>query len=129
MFQHHSIRFNFLSRPKATFLPSSTIFTFFPNTHRQSVLPDIARETSNWAYENKPKTSDFSVRGKKKTKREIITLYTHTNITLNPEILLHLSLFFVLVPGIPNNMTCNTIGRGPLKQQAQKPATHDYQYL
>ena len=35
-----------------------------------SVLPDIARERSKQAYENKPKTSDFSVRGKKKKKKE-----------------------------------------------------------
>ena len=28
------------------------------------VLPDLARETSKWAYESKPKTSDFSGHGK-----------------------------------------------------------------
>ena len=45
-----------------------------------SALPDLARETSKWGYENKPKTSDCSGHGKKKTK----TLHTHINITLNP---------------------------------------------
>ena len=65
-----------------------------------AVLPDIVRETSKRAYENKPKTSNFSVRGKKKKKkreREIITLCTHTNINLNPEISSYLLLFLYVM--------------------------------
>ena len=47
---------------------------------RAAVLPDIVRETSKRAYENKPKTSDFSFRGrikKKKRERDYCTLHTH----------------------------------------------------
>ena len=42
-------------------------------------LPDRARETSKWAYENKPMTSDFSGRGKnKKTKKKPLH-FAHTH--------------------------------------------------
>ena len=60
------------------------------------------------------KTSDFCGKKEKKKKREIIRLCKLTNITLNPEILLYLLLFlyfFVLVPGLQNNVICYTTGR------------------
>ena len=67
----------------------------------KSVLPDknhiIARETSKRAYENKPKTSDVCEKQKKTKNREIITLCTHTNIPLNPEMSLYLLLFLYVM--------------------------------
>ena len=95
-----------------------------------------SRETGKQAYENKPKTNDFSVRRKKKQKKtERLLYFTHTQIS--PWIQQYhcicycvymLWSFFVLVPGLQSNMTCNTIGRRT-QQQVQKPATRDYQYL
>ena len=85
-----------------------------------TVLLDIARETSKWAYENKPKTSQFSVRGKKKKERDYYTLHTHTYQPESRNIIVFIIVFtccdplFFLVPGLQNNMTCNTIGRGTL---------------
>ena len=84
------------------FLPvvSRVHHLYFRSDNVATVLPDIVRETSKRAYENKPKTSNFSVRGKKKKKkreREIITLCTHTNINLNPEISSYLLLFLYVM--------------------------------
>ena len=47
------------------------------NQQQSPVLPDIAGETSKQAYEKKPKTSDFSVRVKKKKRRDYYTLHSH----------------------------------------------------
>ena len=76
---------------------------------------------------------------KKKEKWDHYTLHTHINIALNPEmcciISLHLLLFlllwsyFVLVPGLQNNMAYNTIG-GSRKNKPKKPETTNiYKWL
>ena len=63
-----------------------------------TVLLDIARETSKWAYENKPKTSDFSVCGKKKKERDFYTLHTHKYHPESKNIIVFIIVFICYDP-------------------------------
>ena len=62
----------------------------------QPVLPDLASETSKWAYENMPKTSDFSGCGKKQKMISLHFAHTHKyhHESFN---LLHCIIAFVVV--------------------------------